>query len=273
MPEYDSLLPVHTADLDEVQEVVADDPRVIGDDRLMIAEVYALDRAARALLRRGRARRAPAVQHAPDLDRVGRRGDRRADRALRGRAAGGRVAELGARQPRPPADRQPRRRRPGARGGDAAADAARHADAVLRRRARDGGRADRAHGRPRHGARSRAHADALGRRAARRLQHGRAVAAGGGRRRRRRPARRPALDADAATARCSRCGASSPRPATARSTPRRRARLRARRAHRRRAQPDRRAAPAAGRRRDRAEHAPRRRRRGLRPHEGVVLTI
>ena len=41
MPEYDSLLPVHTADLDEVQEVVAAMRAVIGDDRLMVAEVYA----------------------------------------------------------------------------------------------------------------------------------------------------------------------------------------------------------------------------------------
>ena len=38
--EYDSLLPVHTADIDEVQEVVAEIRRAIGD-RLMVAEVYA----------------------------------------------------------------------------------------------------------------------------------------------------------------------------------------------------------------------------------------
>jgi alpha-glucosidase len=38
--EYDSLLPVHSADLDEVQDVVAEIRRVIGD-RLMVAEVYA----------------------------------------------------------------------------------------------------------------------------------------------------------------------------------------------------------------------------------------
>jgi alpha-glucosidase len=38
--EYDSLLPVHSADLDEVQDVVAAIRRVIGD-RLMVAEVYA----------------------------------------------------------------------------------------------------------------------------------------------------------------------------------------------------------------------------------------
>jgi alpha-glucosidase len=38
--EYDSLLPVHSADLDEVQHVVAEIRSVIGD-RLMVAEVYA----------------------------------------------------------------------------------------------------------------------------------------------------------------------------------------------------------------------------------------
>jgi alpha-glucosidase len=38
--EYDSLLPVHSADLDEVQDVVAEIRSVIGD-RLMVAEVYA----------------------------------------------------------------------------------------------------------------------------------------------------------------------------------------------------------------------------------------
>jgi alpha-glucosidase len=40
MPEYDSLLPLHTADRDEVQEIVALIREAIGD-RLMIAEVYA----------------------------------------------------------------------------------------------------------------------------------------------------------------------------------------------------------------------------------------
>ena len=40
-PEYDSLIPLHTTDLDEVQEIVAEMRGVIGDDRLMIVEVYA----------------------------------------------------------------------------------------------------------------------------------------------------------------------------------------------------------------------------------------
>ena len=53
-----------------------------------------------------------------------------------------RLAQLGAGQPRPAAHRDARRPRAGARRRDAAADPARHADAVLRRRARHGRRAD-----------------------------------------------------------------------------------------------------------------------------------
>ena len=162
--EYDSLLPVHTADLDEVQEVVAEIRSVIGDAADDRRGVRA-DRAARPLLRRGRARRAAAVQLPPDHDAVGGRGDRRAGRALRGGAAGRRVAELGARQPRPAADRVARRRRAGARGGDAPAHPARHADAVLRRRDRHDRRADPRRA-TRRGRDARAHADAVDRRAA-----------------------------------------------------------------------------------------------------------
>ena len=58
---------------------------------------------------------------------------RGADRGVRSRAAGGRVAELGARQPRPLAHRHPRRPGAGARRRHAAAHAARHADPLLRR--------------------------------------------------------------------------------------------------------------------------------------------
>ena len=70
------------------------------DDRRALPAV----RAARALLRR---RGAPAVEHAPDLGAVGAARARGPRRALRGRAAAGRVAELGARQPRPPAASRP----------------------------------------------------------------------------------------------------------------------------------------------------------------------
>ena len=64
MPEYDTLLPVHTADLDEVQEVVADIRRVIGDDRLMIAEVYAsIERLVRYYGVDGRGAQLPLNMH------------------------------------------------------------------------------------------------------------------------------------------------------------------------------------------------------------------
>jgi alpha-glucosidase len=46
-PEYDSLIPLHTTDLDELQEIVAEMRAVIGD-RLFIAEVYvAIERLMR----------------------------------------------------------------------------------------------------------------------------------------------------------------------------------------------------------------------------------
>ena len=66
---------------------------------------------------------------------VGRGAPSPRGRRVRIGAAAWRVAELGARQPRPVADRDVASGRAGARGGDAAAHAARDADAVLRRRA------------------------------------------------------------------------------------------------------------------------------------------
>ena len=152
-------------------------------------------RAARALLRR---RRAHALEHAPDLDAVGAARAGHADRGLRGGAAGGRVAELGARQPRPLARGVAGRGGAGAGRGDAAVHAARHADALLRRRARHDRRGDPARARAGPvgggGARPGAHADAVD--AGRRLHDRRAVAADGRPRDQRGgAARRPALDA------------------------------------------------------------------------------
>jgi alpha-glucosidase len=63
MPEYDSLLPLHTADLDEVQEVVAAIRHVIGDG-LMIAEVYApIERLVRYYGEDGRGAHLPFNLH------------------------------------------------------------------------------------------------------------------------------------------------------------------------------------------------------------------
>ena len=61
--EYDSLLPVHSADLDEVQDVVAEIRAVIGD-RLMVAEVYApIERLVRYYGEDGRGAQLPFNFH------------------------------------------------------------------------------------------------------------------------------------------------------------------------------------------------------------------
>ena len=86
---------------------------------------------------------------------------------LRAGVAAGRMAELGARQSRPAAGREPRRAGAGARRRDAAADAARNADALLRRRDRHAPGRDRA----RSGARSLREERARYRRRPRRLPH------------------------------------------------------------------------------------------------------
>jgi alpha-glucosidase len=61
--EYDSLLPVHSADLDEVQHVVAEIRAAIGD-RLMVAEVYApIERLVRYYGEDGRGAQLPFNFH------------------------------------------------------------------------------------------------------------------------------------------------------------------------------------------------------------------
>ena len=200
-PEYDQLLPVHSADHDDLAPVIAMAETIAERGGVMVGELYLpLERLARYY----GAGRAHAVEHAPDLDAVGAARARRADRGVRARAARGRVAELGARQPRPLARGVARRAGAGARRGDAAAHAARHADALLRRRARDARRGDPARARagpvggggPRPGA----HADAVER--GRRLHDRRAVAAV------RRPRAQRRRRSGRTRARCSTCTAS-----------------------------------------------------------------
>ena len=113
----------------------------VGDERLLLGELYLPIERLVAYYASGLDMPANfhLLTHAVDAAR-----DRRAGRALRGRAARRRLAELGARQPRPPAARDPARARPGARRRVPAADPARHADALLRRRARHARRRDRA---------------------------------------------------------------------------------------------------------------------------------
>ena len=79
--------------------------------RVLIGEIYLpLERLVQ-LLRRRPAGRAPAVQLPAPLRALGGARARKPHRRVRAHAARGRVAELGARQPRPPAHRLARRRR------------------------------------------------------------------------------------------------------------------------------------------------------------------
>jgi alpha-glucosidase len=64
MPERDRHLPIHSVDLDDVQEPIAAIRREIGDDRLMIAEVYApIERLVRYYGEDGRGAHLPFNMH------------------------------------------------------------------------------------------------------------------------------------------------------------------------------------------------------------------
>ena len=177
LPEYDSLLPVRSADHDDLAPAAAIAEVIAERDGVMIGELYLpFERLVRYY---GAGVHMPSNMHlisAPWEPRA------LADLVERYEAAlpDGRVAELGARQPRPqPRSRPasgPRRRawRP-----MLLLHAARDADALLRRRAGDARRADPARARAgslraqlaRPGRRPRpgAHADAVERRPQRRL--------------------------------------------------------------------------------------------------------
>ena len=119
---------------------------------LLVGEIFLPHRPPGALVRHAEAPRGPPAVQLP-ADR-----ERRGTRAALGRLIADyeaalpawRLAQLGARQPRRAAHRRADRRGAGARRGDAAADAARHADAVPGRRARHRRGADpaRPHARP-----------------------------------------------------------------------------------------------------------------------------
>ncbi|CAA9310628.1 MAG: GH13_23 / GH13_17 / GH13_31 / GH13_40 / GH13_ 35 / GH13_30 / GH13_16 / GH13_29 / GH13 / GH13_36 / G H13_20 / GH13_4 / GH13_2 / GH13_34 / GH13_1 / GH13 _21 / GH13_19, partial [uncultured Gemmatimonadetes bacterium] len=142
--------------------------------------------ADRFLLRPRRAGGALSLQLPAHQAAVGRAGDRCGHPALRVAASRGRLAQLGAGQPRPRPRGHPRGPGTGARGRNAAADAAGHADPLLRRRAGDAERRHPARARAgpvgkeppraRPGARPRPHAHAVGRLAQRGLFRRRAVA-------------------------------------------------------------------------------------------------
>ena len=194
MGDMHRVLQLHSTDQPEVHEIAAD-MRAIADrygasgrgERVLIGEIYLPVDRLMDYYGRERAGGAPALQLPAHRCAVGGALARDADRQLRGGASARRLAELGARQPRPAAHRSQAWAGPGPRRGDAAADAPRHAHALLRRRAglerrRDpacpgSGSARAARARPRPGPRSGPHADAVGRKRECRLHHGQAVAA------------------------------------------------------------------------------------------------
>ncbi len=139
-PPYDALLPVHTTDRPEVLGLLAGMRAVLDErrpDGVLLAEMYLpVERLAHYY----GSVHLPSNMH---LISVPWQAEchRRPDRPLRSRATAARLAELGARQPRPRAGREQARRWPGKGRGDAPADAARHADRLLRRRDRDDRRA------------------------------------------------------------------------------------------------------------------------------------
>ncbi len=112
-PEFMTVHQTHSTDQPEVHAIAAEmratrrrGGRARADRRDLPA-----GREADGLLReRGRARGAPALQLPADRRELGLAQDRAPDRQIRSRAAAGRLAQLGARQPRPAARRHPRGR-------------------------------------------------------------------------------------------------------------------------------------------------------------------
>ena len=146
MDPYQALVPLHSSDRPEVHAVVAQLRRLLDEypERVLIGEIYLPLERLMSYYGAGasgdmRGAHLPLQFPAPRRA-LGRAPPRRPDRRVRAPAAAARVAQLGARQPRPPARRLPRRAGAGARRGDAAPHAARHADPLLRRRDRHGER-------------------------------------------------------------------------------------------------------------------------------------
>ena len=138
-PPHHAVIPLYTTDLPEVHEAIAGLRRVLDEfpDRVLHRRDLSADRAPRRVLRARARGHAPAVQlHAAPGAVAGPR-HREAHRGLRGRAAPGRLAQLGARQPRPATHRGPRRPRAGAHRRHAAAHAEGNAHHLLWRRDRD----------------------------------------------------------------------------------------------------------------------------------------
>jgi hypothetical protein len=132
-PPHRSQIPLYTADRPEVQPVVTEMRRVVDefDDRVLIGEIY-------LPIERWDAARwsSPALQLSVAAEPLECALDRSPDRSIRAHIAAGRLAQLGAGQSRYCENRFPHRHSASARRRDAPLDAARHADDVLRGRAR-----------------------------------------------------------------------------------------------------------------------------------------
>ncbi len=135
MSPYRELLTTHSVDLPEVHEIVALMRAVVDeyDDRMLVGEIYLpLERLMAYYGASGEGAHLPfnfQLLRLPwDAKEVATVVER-----YEAIAAVVCLAELGARQSRQAAHRHPGRRRASARGGDAAADFARHTDALLRR--------------------------------------------------------------------------------------------------------------------------------------------
>jgi glycosidase len=191
---FDRLQHIYTADVDGIHDIVRRMRAVLDeyDERMMVGEIYLPLERLMTYYGDGDECHMPfnfqLINTALERPRHWR-----LHRPLRGRPAARWLAQLGAGQPRPAPHRHPRRPGPGPRGPDAAADTARHADLLLRRRDRHGGRAHPVRGVhgsgrapaagavPGLGPRPGADADAVGRQHPRRLcaTGGAAVAAAG----------------------------------------------------------------------------------------------
>ena len=133
----DRCLQRYSADRPEIHEVVGEMRAVLDayPDRVLIGEIYLPLERLVAYYGSDMKGAQLAIQLPADLHRLDRRATYRPDRGrLRRRRAGRRLAELGTGQPRSEAHRDPTRCRRRSPRRDAAADAARHADVILRRR-------------------------------------------------------------------------------------------------------------------------------------------
>ena len=177
-PPHEKILTQYSTDQPEVHDVIAEMRRVIDefDHRVLIGEIYLPLHRLVAYYGNDLAGAQMPFNFALLSTLWSARSIEKIIADYEARIAGGRLAELGARQPRSSAGREPRRDGAGAGRRDAAADPAGNADALLRRRDRHASGRDRT----RSGARSLREERAGHRRRPRRLPHADAMGRDGG---------------------------------------------------------------------------------------------